>query len=277
MQTSVLKSILAAAAVLVAPLTSQAAQWGHNGAIDVEVISGYGHVLPEYPVKRKGRTYRAYLEAERGDEYAIRVSNRTSERVGVVVAVDGRNIISGKHSKLRSSERMYILGPHESSVYRGWRTGQNRVNSFYFTDAGDSYSAAWGDYSAMGVIAVAAFAERVYYDDYRHDHKYKSERKSQRQSAPQAKGKSHSKRHGAESDSAGTGFGNESWSPSRRVYFEPERKPFNKVFLKYAWRETLCEQGVIDCYRRDHKPRRHNRFWDERYSDNFAPYPPRRW
>jgi hypothetical protein len=69
----------------------------------------------------------------------------------------------------------------------------------------------------------------------------------------------------------GTGYGESEWSPSRRVEFEPARRPFARFFLKYAWRDTLCREGVIDCGR--DRPRPYNRSWDE--NDDYAPPPPR--
>ena len=63
--------------------------------------------------------------------------------------------------RLRADERMYVLPPHESATYEGWRTERDTVNRFYFTEPGDSYAAAFGDRSAMGVIAVAAFREVI--------------------------------------------------------------------------------------------------------------------
>src|SRR4026209_624738 len=38
---------------------------------------------------------RLYFEARRGARYAIRLTNRSHERLGVVVEVDGLNVISG--------------------------------------------------------------------------------------------------------------------------------------------------------------------------------------
>lgn len=224
----------------------------HDGAIEVSIIADRGGQLREYPVERRGDLYRAYVEARAGDEYGIRVRNRTGHRIGVVVAVDGRNIISGRRSNLQPDERMYILNPYQENVFRGWRTDRDRVNRFYFTDAGNSYAAAWGDHSAMGVIAVAAYRERQV---YRHDERAQQQRKFGTQSEP------------------GTGFGRDEWSPSRRVEFEPERHPFSRVFFKYEWRESLCRRGVIDCrgYDRDHRP---NRLWDD---GGFAPPPPLRY
>ncbi|HRY14418.1 MAG: hypothetical protein KDJ31_14380 [Candidatus Competibacteraceae bacterium] len=267
---------LVAVLILLGP-TGAWAQRFNAREVEVEIINERGREFPQYPLRRshKGSIYKAHLEAVRGEKYAVRVRNRSDQRIGVVIAVDGRNIISGERSDLRPDERMYVLEPYEQETYEGWRTGKNRVNRFYFTDAGDSYAGAWGDYSAMGVIAVAAFREVVY---------------RQPQPQPWAEGRSddrprrgESSRPGAPPAAAdaprslgaapGTGYGEQEWSPSRRVEFEPEQRPFAQFFLKYAWRATLCRQGVIDCKRGSH-PYPRNRFWDED-NDRYAPPPPR--
>ncbi|NWF57037.1 MAG: hypothetical protein HXY45_19825 [Syntrophaceae bacterium] len=127
--------------------------------IQVEVRPGAGRSLPLYPTSATHGKKKIYAEALKGEEYTVVIRNFLPRRVRLVVAVDGRNIISGQKSWLRNNERMYILGPYETGEYRGWRTGSDRVNRFYFTDAADSYAAAFGDSSAMGVIAVAAYSE----------------------------------------------------------------------------------------------------------------------
>lgn len=219
--------------------------------IDLEVVTDRGRELPQYPVESQGRNYRAYLEAQRDVEYLLEARNRTGERIGLVIAVDGRNIIDGSRSELGHDEPMYVLGPHERGNYEGWRTGRNRVNRFYFTDPGDSYAGAWGDHSAMGVIAVAVYRER---DEDRTYYPSRSKR-------------------GVEGAGAGTGFGDEAWSPTRRVSFSPRAKASAKYFLKYEWPRTLCKLGIKDdCRRpRDH----HNRFWPPQ--PEYAPYPPGYW
>ncbi len=224
-----------------------------HGLVKIQVIDDRGRPFREYPLATRGGSARAYLEAVQGEEYAIRVRNTSGERVGLVIAVDGRNIISGGRSELGPRERMYVLGPHQSATYRGWRTSKNRVNSFYFTDAGDSYAAAWDDYSAMGVIAVAVYREARPKPDP-HTHR----RLTPQGAAPEAE--------------PGTGFGDEHWSPSRRVRFTPEHHATARHLLKYEWRETLCRLHVAPCDR----PR--NRLWPYPGHDEggYAPYPPRR-
>ena len=49
------------------------------------------------------------------------------------------------------------------------------------------------------------------------------------------------------SDEAGTGFGETTYSPARRVHFEPEPTHAEKFVLKYEWRSELCRKGIIPC------------------------------
>jgi hypothetical protein len=249
--------LFATAVALAALLPASGWAWSRHGDVDIEILDDRGHEFRQFPLveSRGRRTERAYLEAERGAGYSIRVRNRTKHRIGLVIAVDGRNIISGKKSYLDSDERKYVLRPHESAEYDGWRTGKHKVNRFYFTDAGDSYADAFRDRSAMGVIAVAVFREKE-----RHPRRFDD---IQAYDGPET-------RHGAPKKAQpGTGFGETEWSPSRQVRFEPEHRPMAEYFFKYEWRSTLCRKGIIECRRHD----RGNRFWPD---DGFAPPPPSR-
>ena len=115
--------------VLLSAQIASAQDWYRsNTLVDVQIVNQYGQRFADYPIHRQGRSgeQRAYLEAVPGAGYAIRVTNTSGQRVGLVVAVDGRNIVSGKKSKLRSNERMYVLGPYETATYRGWRSGRDQ-------------------------------------------------------------------------------------------------------------------------------------------------------
>jgi hypothetical protein len=232
---------------------------GMGSSIEVEVIADDGRTFQLYPVSSRLPNRKAYAEAVKGEHYSIVVRNRLNRRVGVVIAVDGRNIISGKKSWLRNSERMYILEPYGEGNFNGWRTGMDRVNRFYFTDAADSYAVAFKDESAMGVIAVAAFAEVSRYE--KPEELALQRNKAYDRAAPSAK---------AQAESAGTGFGREEFSPVHIVAFEPERTAVEKIYLKYEWRATLCRNGIIPCGK--YRPEQ-NRMWE---GEGFAPYPPGR-
>jgi hypothetical protein len=234
----------------------------HIADVTVEVISDERGVLTKHAADSSIRQEnRSYVVARNNERYMIRVHNRSNERVGLVIAVDGRNIISGRQSSLSSHERMYILEPYQTGQYEGWRTGQNRVNRFYFTSMGDSYAAAWGDHSAMGVIAVAA---------------YKSQRRDVFRPGPGQKKTRPLDQHGAREfkKEPGTGFGETEWAPSRTVQFMPMATAFTRQFIKYEYVATLCKRGVINC-RENRGPRERNRFWpDDHRNYGFAPFPP---
>jgi hypothetical protein len=105
----VLHSVTWAALLLASTAADQALASYERGGVTVEVLDERGRNFDEYPLTNSGSTtYRAYLKAQRGAPYRIRVSNRTGERVGVVIAVDGRNIVSGKKSDLAPRESMYV-------------------------------------------------------------------------------------------------------------------------------------------------------------------------
>ena len=155
--------ILAGALSLTVHPAVLAHAYNYRQDIKVDIVTDDGRILPVHRRHNAGsKGIRAYLEAGYGENYSIRIHNRTGDRIGLVIAVDGRNIISGRKSFLKASEQMYILEPYERASYDGWRTSKKNVHRFYFTDAGDSYAGAWEDYTAMGVIAVAVFPERQY-------------------------------------------------------------------------------------------------------------------
>jgi hypothetical protein len=250
-----------------AALSVEARPWSGEQDVEIEIVDDGGRELRQYPLRGTGS--RAYVEAQRGENYSIRVRNRSNDRVGLVIAVDGRNIISGQKSYLARDERKYILGPRESAVYEGWRTARDRVHRFYFTDAADSYAEAFGDRTAMGVIAVAVFPEKQRRIEHRKPKLYSEQHR------PRADKRAPAPRAQRGSSQPGTGFGESEWSPSRQVAFEPQSRPSMRRFLKYEWRETLCRKGITSCDRR--KPG--NRFWpDDEWAEEdegFAPYPAR--
>ena len=127
--------------------------------VSIEIVDANGQVFREFPVNARDGALRSYLQAEKGARYQVRVRNTTGERLGLVIAVDGRNIINGAKSELARSEPMYVLAPYGTQDYAGWRANLDAINEFYFTDWSDSYAEAFGDRSARGVIAVAVYGE----------------------------------------------------------------------------------------------------------------------
>jgi hypothetical protein len=249
----------------------------------IEIVGPDGRAFREFPMDSRDGALRSYLQAEKGARYEVRVRNTTGERVGLVVAVDGRNIINGKRSELARSEPMYVLDAWGTQSYSGWRASLQAVNEFYFTDWKESYAEAFGDRSARGVISVAVFREVPREAPPRIDQPYSREPDSERQSgragnadsaagappvAEAGRGAAKSESARRRDESAGTGYGDRRIDHAVRVEFAAQSDPDRRHFIKYEWRETLCRKQIMACGEQ-------NRFWDESML-GFAPPPPRR-
>ena len=259
--------ILLLCMALVVPLMA----WAHVGkesVVEVRIIADHGSEFAKYRAyprcRQQGNFF--YVEAVKGDRYSIEVSNKSGSRIGVVIAVDGRNIISGQKSDLKRNERMYIIGPYETNTFEGWRTGMDRTNRFYFTEQSDSYAEkVFNDASAMGTIALVVHREKlpeiVPYSD-----QPSLMNESPAGAAPSASSENRSagKAKLQKDEEAGTGFGETTYSLARVVQFEPEHAPAERIILKYEWRSELCRKGIIGC-----GPK--NRFWPD--DQEFAPIP----
>ena len=250
-------------------LLSCAAQAHVASPVVVEIVGSDGRTFREIPVNARDGSLRSYLQAEKGAHYEVRVRNTGGERLGLVIAVDGRNIINGSKSGLGRDEPMYVLDAWDTQSYAGWRANLDAVNEFYFTDWRDSYAEAFGDRSARGVIAVAVYREvppPPVYQPYRGEEEARAQDGAPAASAaPADRVREKSARR---ADSAGTGYGERRIDRAIEVEFVAQGNAERRHFIKYEWRETLCRKQVLECG----EP---NRFWDESVL-GFAPPPPRR-
>jgi hypothetical protein len=229
--------------------------------VTIEIVSPGGGAFREIPVETRDGSLRSYLQAEKGARYALRIHNTTGERLGLVIAVDGRNIIDGRKSELARSERMYVLDGGQTQSYAGWRASLDAINEFYFTDFADSYAEAFGDRSARGVIAVAVYREEPPVED-------PEPAQANAPTAPAAASRGRAEEKSARDESAGTGYGDRRDDRAYEVEFVAQSEADSRHFIKYEWRETLCRRQILDCGEK-------NRFWDESVL-GFAPPPPRR-
>jgi hypothetical protein len=232
--------------------------------VSVEIVGSDGRAFREIPATTRDGSLRSWLEAERGARYQVRVRNTGGERLGLVIAVDGRNIISGKKSDLARGEPMYVLDAGQTQDYAGWRASLDAINEFYFTDWSDSYAEAFGDGSAKGVIAVAVYREIPPTPVYSPRGVRPEEELADADGSTRGAAKAESRR----ADSAGTGYGDRRTDHVIQVEFVARGAADSRHYIKYEWRETLCRKKLVDCG----EP---NRFWDESVL-GFAPPPPRR-
>ncbi len=98
-----------------------------------------------------------YAVGEAGARYTIGVENHSAYRYEVVASVDGLDVIDGSEADF--SKRGYLIDPYTSFVIEGWRTGDDTVAAFRFSDMDNSYAGRTGKPRNIGVIGVAFFQE----------------------------------------------------------------------------------------------------------------------
>jgi hypothetical protein len=109
--------------------------------------------LPVY--RHQGRYY---VVGRPGNEYLVRVRNRTGDDILAVVSVDGINAVTGETADW--SQTGYVLGRHQGYSILGWRKSEQRTAAFYFTEHRNSYAARTGRPDNVGVIGVALFRNK---------------------------------------------------------------------------------------------------------------------
>lgn len=121
---------------------------------DITVYDRAEHrTLPVY--RHEGRYY---VAGRPGNEYQVRVRNRTGGDILTVVSVDGVNAVSGETAGW--DQAGYVLAPYQGYDVGGWRKSTDRIAAFFFTDHRNSYAARTGRPGNVGVIGVAVFRRK---------------------------------------------------------------------------------------------------------------------
>jgi len=132
--------------------------WADGRLVDVQ-IKVDGEAAPLYVTPRFDS--RHYFEAFAGRNYAVVLRNTSARRIGVLLTVDGLNVVNGEITRLSAGEPMYVLDPWETATIRGWRTSMSEVRRFVFVDEKRSYAERTGQANSdMGWIRVLAFREQ---------------------------------------------------------------------------------------------------------------------
>lgn len=247
--------LLLAAAALFAPPGLRA----HDGSgFSVSVLID-GVPAPEYA----GRG-RIYIEALRGKEFVIRLSNPTTERVAVALSVDGRNVVDAKRTSSLAAAK-WVLGPGQTADVPGWQVSGSTSRRFYFTETSRSYAKWLGDTSNVGTIEAVFYREkrrapvRVWKDEP--VRREEAERRAQ-SPAPSASGEAGAAQDSATANKvreadrfAATGIGDKTDFPVEWVAFEEDPTPAARLALRYEFRPELIRLGLLsrenDLYARD--------------------------
>ena len=200
-----------------------------------------------------------YVEALRGREYTLRLTNPTGHRVGVALSVDGLNTIDARHTDALSASK-WVLDPWETIEISGWQVSDHAARRFYFTTEGNSYGAKLGSIENLGVIEAVFFRERqrpiVQYD---HRHRGESKREGAAAEAPSAM--QDSARH--DQDYAATGMGHRTPHDVRRVSIDLDPHPIAKARIRYEFRPQLVKLGVLSLDRSPLRRRERAQGFDE--------------
>jgi hypothetical protein len=233
-----------------------AAAVGQLASLDL-VTRADGQVLPVYP-----RDGRYWTVGTPGQEYSIRVCNRTGTRVLAVMSVDGVNIVTGDSASPAQSG--YVLGARECADISGWRKSLSRTAAFYFTELPDAYAARTGRPENVGVIGVAVFPERVTLGLTKElfgSMPEEARRDGQNAQADTAAERDADDRSGAagaraRNESApatvaplaklGTGHGRSEHAPTQMVRFErASATPAETIAIHYDRRDNLVAMGIL--------------------------------
>ena len=204
------------------------------------------------PELTKGGT--VYVEALKGREYALRVTNPLGVRVGVALAVDGLNTVDASHVDAVSATK-WILEPYQSIVLEGWQVNLSHSRRFVFTGERDSYGAALGRTEDLGVLEAVFFREKT-----RRPVPVMPREAGSRDSAggpgeapaaPRMRAEAESSREqkaaaGSLADEyAATGMGERTRHDVTRVDVDLERTPAARVRIRYEFRPQLVRLGVL--------------------------------
>ncbi|MCP3980697.1 MAG: hypothetical protein GY716_15445 [bacterium] len=239
--------IFLAAALLAAALPAAAHE---RGPYDLEVLVDG---VPLQPIHARGKTY---VEAVPGREYALRVTNRTSERIAVALTVDGLNTIDAETGPAAGASK-WIVGPHRTVLIDGWQTDRSTARRFFFTTEDRSYGEWLGKTHDLGSISAVVFRERRPAPrPIAEPSSPRPLRKQRRESGRAPAGKAEAEAGMAQDrssvpgeqplsdDLAATGIGRQVEHRVQRVTFDAESSPASVINLRYEYHDALVRLGV---------------------------------
>jgi hypothetical protein len=249
--------------------------------IDVQV-KVEGKSAPLY--FRPGSWDRHYFEALKGRNYSVVIRNNSGRRVGVLLAVDGLNVVNGERTSLSRHEPMYVLDAYESAEIRGWRTSLDEVRRFVFVNEERSYAERTGQANGdLGWIRVLSFREVQPvlgwlksqevrgrdFDDSRANKEEaaapRSEAKARGQASDESAMRAEPEAMAPEAN-PGTGWGSRSRDRVERTEFRAEARATDHLVLRYEYASGLRALGIF--------PQR-SRLWERENGQLGFAKPPR--
>ena len=233
-----------AAALVALALASPAFASNAAGGFDLSVLVD-AIPRPEYAA-RGG----LYVEAIRGRDYSLRITNPLPVRVAVALSVDGLNTIDARHSDPWTA-RKWVLGPYESAVISGWQVSGEAARKFFFTGERSSYAAKLGQTENLGLVEAVFYRER---EPYRQTHKRQANELGgiDQRDAPSPKARADAGAAAApeasaklSDDFAATGMGGRMRHDVTEVAVDLDPAPVATLRIRYEFRPTLEKLGVL--------------------------------
>jgi hypothetical protein len=130
------------------------------------------------------RDENVYIEGRRGSEFTLKFRNKTSEKVLVVLSVDGLSVMDGEPASEKSGG--YICDPFDLIDVPGWRINADKVAKFKFQPQGDRHNKTYVEELAsegfnvdptnQGVIGIMVYKQvpppAPIYQNIHHYHHY---------------------------------------------------------------------------------------------------------
>lgn len=184
--------------------------------------------------------------ADSGENYSIRIRNRTGCSVGVAVSIDGVNVISVGPALLSREDAAYIVDPDEELEIPGWRLNTSQIRRFQIvTDSASVAMTAGAPATERGWIRIMAFAPNI--DSTVWSDRFQLADELSRQGCRQ---RSEMGIGGGilagllQPQTAGTGAGFVQSSRSRVVRFRPAAQPFDVLEFRYGFPEEILVRGL---------------------------------
>lgn len=191
-----------------------------------------------------------YIEAVKGREYGIRLTNPYPVRVAVALAVDGLNTIDARHTSAATA-RKWVLGPYETVTISGWQVSQSQARRFEFTTEEKSYGTMLGQTANLGIISAVFYRERVPRPfpttGWSKDRNEEAAGAPAPGAPPAAAGADGGAQRRAQSadEYAATGIGRRTDHAVQQVYLDLEDLPAATVSLRYEFRTQLVRLGLL--------------------------------
>jgi hypothetical protein len=279
---------ITAALALIFALSPLAARAADERGFSVAVLVD-GVERPEYAANGA-----FYVEALRGRDYTLRLTNPLPYRVAIALAVDGLNTIDAKRTTARDAAK-WVLGPYETVVIPGWQVNGSTARRFTFTTEKRSYGAWLGKTENLGVIEAVYFRERPRprpryqpYSEYERDGDpiepqtgaYDAPAREEgsalgapmqapeKRAAAQAPSAPKNERRKLSDEYAATGMGSSTGHSVESVSIDLMPEPIAQLRVRYEYRPELVKLGVLPRERERDPIRRRER------STGFASYCP---